>query len=199
MYRFGLNEKTGIDLPNEGKNKIDSLSKSNDTDYASASFGQGIALTPISTIRALSTIANGGILINPHVVKQINYKIGISKNIPIETHYRVIKRETSEEITRMLIYSVDKVLLDGTLRIPNYNIAVKTGTAQIAKEEGGGYSENEFLHSFVGYFPAYNPKFIILLYMVNPKGARFGSETLSKPFMDIVKFLINYYEVPPDR
>ena len=92
---------------------------------------------------------------------------------------------------------MDKVLLEGTLRIPNYSIAVKTGTAQIAK--AGGYAEDEFIHTFIGYFPAYNPKFIVFLYTINPKGARYGSETLSKPFNDIVKFLINYYEVPPDR
>ncbi|MCX6702116.1 MAG: penicillin-binding protein 2 [Candidatus Zambryskibacteria bacterium] len=199
MYGFGLGEKTGIDLPNEGRNLVDILNRSNDVEYASASFGQGIALTPISTIRALSVVANGGTLVNPHVVKQINYKIGISKSTPIDNSRRVIKRETSEEITRMLTYSVDKVLLGGTVRIPNYSIAAKTGTAQIAKEGGGGYLENEFLHSFVGYFPAYNPKFIILLYTVKPKGVNFGSETLTRPFMDLVKFLINYYEIPPDR
>ena len=199
MYSFGLNEKTGIDLPNEGRNLVDNLKSPRDIEHATASFGQGIALTPISTIRALSTIANGGVLINPHIVKQVNYKIGVSENKSAETYRRVIKRETSEEITRMLVHSVDKVLLGGTLHIPNYSVAAKTGTAQIAKEGGGGYYEDQFLHSFIGYFPAYNPKFIIFLYTINPKGIRYGSETLSKPFMDTVKFLINYYEVPPDR
>ena len=199
MYSFGLNEKTGIDLPNEGRNLVDNLKSPRDIEHATASFGQGIALTPVSTIRALSTIANGGVLINPHIVKQINYKIGVSENKSTETYRRVIKRETSEEITRMLVHSVDKVLLGGTLQIPNYSVAAKTGTAQMAKEGGGGYYEDQFLHSFIGYFPAYNPKFIIFLYTINPKGIRYGSETLSKPFMDTVKFLINYYEVPPDR
>ena len=178
---------------------VDNLKSPRDIEHATASFGQGIALTPVSTIRALSTIANGGVLINPHIVKQINYKIGVSENKSTETYRRVIKRETSEEITRMLVHSVDKVLLGGTLQIPNYSVAAKTGTAQMAKEGGGGYYEDQFLHSFIGYFPAYNPKFIIFLYTINPKGIRYGSETLSKPFMDTVKFLINYYEVPPDR
>jgi cell division protein FtsI/penicillin-binding protein 2 len=197
MYSFGVNEKTGIDLPNEGRNLVDNLESPRDIEHATASFGQGIALTPISTIRALSTIANGGILISPHIVKKIDYKIGISENVLIDTSRRVLKRETTEEVTRMLVYSVDNVLINGTLRIPNFSVAVKTGTAQIAKN--GKYAENEFLHSFIGYFPAYNPKFIIFLYTINPKGVRYGSETLSVPFMDTVKFLINYYEVPPDR
>jgi stage V sporulation protein D (sporulation-specific penicillin-binding protein) len=197
MYSFGLAEKTGIDLPNEGRNLVVNLKSPRDIEHATASFGQGIALTPISTIRALSVVANGGILVNPHIVKQINYKIGISKKMEIDTSHRVIKRETSEEVTRMLVHSVDKVLLEGTLHIPTHSVAAKTGTAQIVKN--GKYSEDEFLHSFIGYFPAYNPKFIIFLYTINPKGVRYGSESLSRPFIDIVKFLINYYEVPPDR
>ncbi len=199
MYAFGLNQKTGIDLPNEGRNLVQNLESPRDIEHATAAFGQGMALTPIATIRALSAVANGGTLPNPHLVKTINYTIGISKNRPIDSlPPRVIKAGTSEDLSRMLVYSVDKVLMSGTLRIPNYSIAAKTGTAQIAKPGGGGYTD-QVLHSFVGYFPAYNPKFIILLYMVNPKGARFGSETLTLPFMDLVKFLINYYEVLPDR
>ena len=199
MYAFGINEKTGIDLPNEGRTLVDNLKSPRDIEHATASFGQGIALTPVATIRALSAVANGGTLVSPHVVKRVDYKIGISKDTPIVLGPRVIKQSTSEELSRMLTYSVDKVLMNGTLRIPNFSVAAKTGTAQIANPNGGGYYDNQFLHSFVGYFPAYNPKFIILLYMVNPKGARFGSETLTVPFMGLVNFLINYYEVAPDR
>ncbi len=199
MYAFGLNEKTGIDLPNEGRDLVDNLKRPRDIEHATAAFGQGIALTPMATIRALSAVANGGTLVEPHVVKSINYKIGISKDTPIIAGPLVIKQATSEELSRMLVYSVDKVLMAGTLRIPNFSVAAKTGTAQIANPNGGGYYEDKFLHSFVGYFPAYNPKFIILLYMVNPKGPRFGSETLTVPFMNMVNFLINYYEVAPDR
>ena len=199
MYAFGLNEKTGIDLPNEGRNLLDNLKSPRDIEHATASFGQGIALTPVATIRALSAVANGGTLVFPHTVKSINYKIGVSKDTPVLTGPRVIKKETSDELSRMLVHSVDKVLMEGTLRIPNYSIAAKTGTAQIAKDDGSGYEEKKILHSFIGYFPAYNPKFIILFYMVDPKGARFGSETLTMPFMNLVNFLINYYEIPPDR
>ena len=199
MYSFGVNEKTGIDLPNEGRNLVDNLKSPRDIEHATASFGQGIALTPISTARALAVIANGGVLVNPHLVKSINYKVGVNKATPIDTSRRVIKRETTEEVARMMVYSADHVLMDGTLKIPNYSIAVKTGTAQIANPNGGGYYEDRVLHSFVGFFPAYNPKFIIFLYTINPKGVRFGSETLSRPFFDIAKFLINYYEVAPDR
>ncbi|MFZ2522601.1 MAG: penicillin-binding protein 2 [Minisyncoccia bacterium] len=199
MFKFGLQDKTNIELPNEARNLVNNLRGNIDIDFASASFGQGIALTPISTIKALATIANGGYLVDPHLVKRMDYKIGFSKSANIDRTKQVIKTSTAETVTRLLIYSMDNVLLNGTLKLPNYNVAVKTGTAQIAKKGGGGYAEGELLHSFVGYFPAYNPRFIILLYMVKPQGARYGSETLTIPFHETVKFLINYYEVPPDR
>lgn len=199
FYKFGLNEKTGIDLPNEGRNLVDNLKTSRDLEHATASFGQGIAMTPMSTVRALAAIANGGVLVHPHVVKEIQYKIGSSKKMEYVAELPIIKPETATEVSRMMTWSVDNVLANGTLKIPQHSVAAKTGTAQVAKEGGGGYHEDKVLHSFVGFFPTYKPRFIIFLYMNDPKGARFGSETLSFPFMNIVHFLINYYEIPPDR
>jgi stage V sporulation protein D (sporulation-specific penicillin-binding protein) len=197
MYKFGLDTKTGVDLPNEAKNLVTNLKSPRDIEHVTASFGQGIALTPVSTVRALSTIANGGYLIHPHVATKIKYKIGITKDIEFAPGEQVIQRKTAEEVTRMMVRSVDEYLRGGKLKLPNYSVAVKTGTAQIAS--GGSYSEDDFLHSFVGFFPAYNPKFLVFLYTVKPRGVQYSSESLSDPFFDITKFLINYYEIPPDR
>jgi cell division protein FtsI/penicillin-binding protein 2 len=147
----------------------------------------------------LATIANGGLLVSPHLVKSINYKLGFNKVSKFDNAPRVLSRETTEHMATLLTYSFDNVLSNGQYKIPNYSIAVKTGTAQVAKQNGRGYEEDKFLHSFVGYFPSYNPKFIVFMYMVNPKGAKYSSETLTGPFSELVKFLINYYEVPPDR
>jgi stage V sporulation protein D (sporulation-specific penicillin-binding protein) len=199
MYRFGLDKKTGIDLPNEGKDLVDNLKSPRDIEHATASFGQGIALTPLATVRALAAIANGGTLIQPHVVKRIEYKMGWTKDVSPPPGERVIKPETARAVAGLMTYSVDNVLLGGTTKLPNYNVAAKTGTAQIAKKGGGGYSETEILHSFIGWVPSYNPRFLIFLYTVNPKGVKYGSETLTLPFHSIVEFLTNYYEIPPDR
>ena len=99
----------------------------------------------------------------------------------------------------MLVKVFDKALLGGILKQEHYSIAAKTGTAQIAIPGGGGYYEDRFLHSFFGYFPAHDPKFIVFLVAVEPHGAEFASATLARPFLDIAKYLINYYNVPPDR
>ena len=197
MYDFGVSEKTGIDLPNESRNLTDTLKSNRDIEHFTASFGQGISLSPINTARVLSSIANGGMLIYPHVVSKINYRIGTSKTVELPPSRRVMKQSTAEEVSRMMVWSVDNVLANGKDKLDHYSVAAKTGTAQVV--ENGAYSSDKFLHSFVGFFPAYDSKFFIFLYMMNPKGAQFSSETLTTPFSRMVNFLVNYYELPPDR
>ena len=199
FYSFGLGEKTDIDLPGESLNLISNLSEGRDIEFASASFGQGIALTPVSTARAMAVLGNGGYLITPHIIERIDYKGGLSEKIDFPKGKQVIKKETSEEITRMLVQVVDKALLGGERKMEHYSVAAKTGTAQLLREDGLGYYEDRFLHTFFGYFPAYEPKFLILLFTKDPKGEKYASHTLTDPFMNLTKFLINYYELPPDR
>lgn len=196
---YKLGSETGIDLPNEAFGLVDNLNSPRDVEYATASFGQGIAMTPIAVTRALATLGNGGHLVTPHIVKKINFVDGTERELRYPEGTQVIKPETSEEISRMLTVVVDDALRGGTVALPNHSIAAKTGTAQIADPVNGGYYDDKFLHSFFGYFPSYDPEFIIFLYTVEPKGVRYASETLTTPFMDLTKFLINYYSIPPDR
>jgi cell division protein FtsI/penicillin-binding protein 2 len=196
---FGLGEKTGIDLPNEASGLIDTLKHNNDVEFVTAAFGQGIAVSPIETIRAGASIANGGYLVTPHVVKEINYRVGLDKNVEPAKGARVLKEDTALQVTRMLINNVDTSLLDGKAKNPRYSVGAKTGTAQLVSKGSSGYAEDQYLHSFIGFLPAYNPKFIVFLYTVNPRGVNYASDSLAKPFIELTKYLINYYQIPPDR
>ncbi len=200
FYKFGLGEKTNIDLPNESAPLTQNLKKG-DVEHATASFGQGIAMTPVGTIRALSVIANDGYLVNPHVVSKIQYSIGTFKNIEpkkLDEKDKILKQSTVDEVKSMLVYNVDNALLNGTRKNPRYSIAAKTGTAQIASANGG-YFDYKNMHTFIGFFPAYKPKFIVFMYTVYPKKAQYASESLANSFLDLSDFLIQYYEIAPDR
>ena len=137
-------------------------------------------------------------MVTPHLVKQINYDDGTTREVQYPKGAQVWSEETSETVSRMLTVVVDEALRGGGVALPNHTISAKTGTAQISNPDGG-YYDDRYLHSFFGYFPSYDPKFIVLLYTVEPKGVEYASETLTTPFMDVTKFLINYYNIPPDR
>jgi cell division protein FtsI/penicillin-binding protein 2 len=168
-------------------------------EFDTASFGQGIATTPVETARALATLANGGLLVTPHFVKAIHYDTGITKTLNWPEPAQVLKPETTLAVSRMLTSVVDLSLANGAIKNEHYSVAAKTGTAQINNPAGGGYYADKYLHSFFGYFPSYNAKFIIFLFAFKPNGAPFASQTWAPPFHTLTQFLINYYTVPPDR
>lgn len=199
LLSYGIKDKTGIDLPNETSGLVSNLNSPREIEYANAAFGQGIALTPIEMIRALASLSNGGNLVVPHIVERIKYNDGSSKEIKYPITRAKITKETTEVISGMLVTLMDKVIKGGQGKLEHFSLAVKTGTAQVADNTTGGYYEDRYTHSFVGYFPAYDPKFMVFLYAVNPKDVPYAATTWSDPFLDITKFLLNYYEVPPDR
>jgi cell division protein FtsI/penicillin-binding protein 2 len=199
LLSYGIKNKTGIDLPNETSGLVSNLNSPREIEYANAAFGQGIALTPIELVRALASLGNGGNLVTPHLIKELKYDNGSSKEMVYPVTPAKITKKTSEEITRMLVTVMDKAIKGGLAKLEHFSVAVKTGTAQVADNINGGYYTDRNTHSFVGYFPAYDPKFIVFLYAVNPKGVPYAATTWTDPFLDITKFLLNYYEIPPDR
>lgn len=190
--------KTGIDLPSEGHALIGNLSKPQQVNDDTAAFGQGIAVTPIQMIRAEAAIANHGVMVEPHLVKAIELNSGITRSLDWSGQTQVFSADAARETTAMMVELMDQKLMNGKAKIPTMTVAAKTGTAQLT-DGHGGYATDKFFHSFTGFFPAYNPRFIILLYTDYPKGVTYASETLDSTFLDLVHFLIDYYQVPPDR
>jgi len=197
---LGMDTETGIDLPSEINGTLANLqSPGLDVNYDTASFGQGIALTPVEMIRALGALANHGAIVTPHLATAIRLDNGVTRPLSWGTPTQVFQPSSAATVTNMLITVVDTALLNGKAKNPDYTVAAKTGTAQIAAPGGGYYPGNIFFHSFFGYFPATNPRFIILLYTIRPQGVEYASETLTTSFLDLTHFLTNYYAIPPDR
>jgi len=196
---LGLGTETGIDLPNEIHGDIHNLNSPRDVEYDTASFGQGIATTPVETIRALASLANNGAIVTPHVATAIRLESGVVKKLSWGDSKHVFTPQAVAETTNMLVNVVDVNLGNGKVKIPTTSVAAKTGTAQIAGPDGKYIGGGVYFHSFFGYFPAHDPKFAILLFTREPQHVEYASETLTAPFMNLTHFLINYYELPPDR
>ena len=200
---FRFDDVTRIDLPKEVPGLVDNLENGGEVEFATASYGHGIAVTPIATIRAFASLANGGFIIEPYVVEEVQHPqrggiiTGVENRFTRERN-RVFSSETVDQVTAYLVRAYDRGVLGGTLRNPRYSIAAKTGTAQLIDPSTGKYAEGKFLHSFFGYFPADNPRFIIFLFAVDPQ-AEFASTTLATPFSKLTTFLIEHYALPPNR
>ncbi len=192
---YGFGEKLGIDLPGEVAGNLTNLRIGHDVEYATASFGQGIAVTPMELTMALSALGNGGRIMRPYIVESTSNGYVAEPQLIKQ----VISPETSKIVTTMLISVVDNALAGGRVKKSGYTIAAKTGTAQISGSNGGVYSATDFLHTFFGYFPATNPRFIIVMFLDRPRQVLYASETLTDPFIHMTDFLINYYTIPPDR
>lgn len=196
MKAFG--QKTGIDLPHEGRALLGNLSTAQQVNFDNMAFGQGIAETPVQMVRALGALANGGEMVEPHLVSAVRLDSGIVRGLDWSRTERLFSAEAARETTVMMTAVVDEKLDNGKAKIPTMSVAAKTGTAQLT-DGRGGYYQDRYFHSFVGFFPSYAPRFIILLYTNDPQGVIYASETLNATFLDLVHFLIEYYAVPPSR
>ncbi|MDD2823034.1 MAG: penicillin-binding protein 2 [Candidatus Daviesbacteria bacterium] len=195
IQKFGIGKLTQIDLEDEVSPDIRLKKDWKEIDYATATFGQGIAVTPIQMIRAVASIANGGYLVEPHVVKSINTKDKVTTIKP-KIIGQPISRETAYTVTQMMVKAVDEGEA-GSYAPKNYKIAGKTGTAQIPI--AGHYDAARYVASFVGFAPADNPKFIMLVRYVEPTSSIYGTSTAAPTFFEIAKELFSYYQITPDR
>ncbi len=195
IQSFGFGEPSDIDLQDESSPGIRSKNSRKEIDLATASFGQGIAVTPIQMVRAVAVIANGGNLMEPHVVKEIKDEKG-SFEIKPKVIRQVIKGSSAQTMKEMMVAAVE----EGEARvfkIKGFRIAGKTGTAQIPV--AGHYDPTKTIASFVGFAPADNPKFVMLVRFDEPSASIFGAETAAPTFFNIARQLFVYYKIAPSE
>ncbi|KKR32806.1 MAG: Peptidoglycan glycosyltransferase [Candidatus Falkowbacteria bacterium GW2011_GWF2_39_8] len=199
VKKFGFGEKTGIELETESPGNISNISskKVRPINAATASFGQGITVTALQMIGSYVAIANGGILMKPYIVKEIVNPNGEKVTTQPKQIRRVITEKTASLLTGMLVRTVEEGHAKRA-QVPGYYVAGKTGTAQVASSDSKGYGA-QTIHSFIGYTPINDPKFVIMTLLNDPKDARFAESTAVPLFGEIAKFALNFYQVPQER
>ncbi len=196
---FGLGHKTNVDLPGELKPYMQHYSKWDGLKKNNMAFGQGIALTPIQLATAFSSVINGGILYQPYVVDRVAGDDGVvvRRNTP-----KVVRRVVSPKVSESMRTMLEHVVSDGTGKnaaIDGYRIGGKTGTAQISSP--GGYLNGEYLASFIGFFPANNPQYLMLFMFLKPQADiyynKFGGAVAAPVFKEVAKRIIKYNNILP--
>lgn len=198
LKNFGFGEKTGIDCPGETSGILSSYQRWTKIDNAAIAFGQGISVSAIQLITAVSAIANGGVLMKPYVVKAITDKDGaILEKIEPHPVRRVISPETAEAVIKMM----EKVTEEGgtgtKAALEGYRVCGKTGTAQKI-DENGTYARGKYTSSFVGFVPAENPEAAILVMVDEPQKAHYGGVVAAPVFKKIALQTLNFMNIPPD-
>jgi cell division protein FtsI/penicillin-binding protein 2 len=193
---MGFGQSTGVDLPGESAGNLDNLRTKRRINFMTASFGQGITATPLQLVTAFSAIANGGRLMRPYIVDAVVDGDGHRTATVPELAGTPFSARTAAELRLMLTSVVDRGF--DKARIARYDVAGKTGTAQIASPDGG-YLEGQYNHTFVGFAPTPDPKFTIFIRMERPQGVTFAADSLSPAFREMSLFMLNYLNIPPTR
>lgn len=177
---FGFGEKTGVDLNGESNGILFNVDQIGDLELATTAFGQGVSVTPIQQITAVSAAINGGILYKPYIVKSLNEPE--TNSVIVENYPQVVRKVISEDTSDKVRYALESVVANGTGRnayIPNYRVGGKTGTAQ--KVQDGKYLVGNYILSFIGFLPADNPEVVIYIAVDNPKGVTQYGGTVAAP------------------
>lgn len=195
---FGFGIKTGVEQADESPGRVNPPSSSN-VNYANMSFGQGLRVTMLQQVQGYAAIANGGTLYQPYLVQEVIH----SDNSKTYTKPKVIKdhiisAQTASDVTTMLEGVVDRGTGQAT-KIPGYEIAGKTGTAQVPAADGNGYDPKKNIGSFTGYGPVPDPKFVMMVRINEPKTPGFAESTTVPVFGQITAWLLRYLAVAPSK
>ena len=198
IRKFGFGEKASIRLPGVSSGLLGKRKNWTELSLASISFGHEIAVTPLQMVVALSAIANGGTLMEPHITKALMREGKIIEEVKPKRIRRVISEKTSRQMKEILKFAVK----DGTGKkaaVDGFDVAGKTGTAQKYIAATRSYSKTEYVSSFIGYAPADAPRIVILVMIDNPKGVNWGGVVAAPVFREIASKSLRYLNVPSSK
>jgi len=195
VRKFGIGRVTGVDLPGEvpGMLRAPGDPLWHTIDMATQSYGQGVQVTPLQMATSVACVANQGVLMRPHAVLKIEDAAGTEAPGPQPVR-KVLSPETARTLTDMLVSVVDTTVTQA--KVPGYRLAGKTGTASIPT--ASGYEEKDVIASFVGYGPADDPQFLILIRIDRPQVHKTGAEAAAPAFRNMAQWLLTYDKIPPN-
>lgn len=198
MMKFGFGERTGIEFDNEHPGYIEHFTRWADSELVTHAFGQGITVTPLQMATAYAAIANGGTLMQPHIVDKIIEKNGRVSETQSHAIHTVITEDTTQQITAMLTSAVENGVASNA-QVDNHYIAAKTGTSQTYKYGKPLKGAGTTITSIVGFGPIENPQFVLYVKLDRPRSSEWADSTAAYLFRDIATYLYDYLGIPPDK
>lgn len=196
LTKFGFGQSTGIDLQGETVPPLKPRNSWYDVDLATTGFGQGISVTPIELLSAFSALANNGKMMQPRVVTAVENANGEIKTMSPVVKGTPVSEKTAKVMTEILVNAVENGEAQWA-KLKGYRIAGKTGTASIPLK--GHYDQSSTIASFIGFAPADNPKFVMLVILDRPTTSIYAADTAAPLFFDISRDLLDYYGIPPSE
>jgi cell division protein FtsI (penicillin-binding protein 3) len=197
ITRFGFGSKTGIELPGETGGLVRNVKRWQPSSIGSIAMGQEVGVTPVQMVAAICALANDGLRIAPHIIREVRNEAGVVVYQPQPEQHRVVSAETAIALRGML----EGVTLHGTAKkaqLDGYSAAGKTGTAQKIDPKTRAYSKTKFVGSFVGFAPVSNPQVVIIVVMDEPAGAYHGGDVAAPVFREVAENILPILGVMPD-
>jgi cell division protein FtsI/penicillin-binding protein 2 len=191
VRRLGFGEPTGVDYPGEEQGIVPELDDYSGSSMGNLPIGQGLSVTPLQMAAGYAAIANGGNLVQPRLITEA----GGEARTPESAGERVISAQTSRQLRGMLEGVLDPGGTAAEVEVPGYDLAGKTGTAE--KAEDGGYSETDYVASFVGFAPAADPQLLVAVMVDEPTYVHTGAEVAAPVFGQIAEFALPYLGISP--
>lgn len=198
-HLFGFGKVTGIELPGEEEGILYKPDEMVDSDIATMSIGQSIAVTPLQLVTAMSAVANNGILLKPHIVKSIRNANG---SLYMETQVEPLRKTIDPAVDKTLVGLLEQVVATGggqKAKVRGYRVAGKTGTAQKVNDDGSGYGEGKYIASFLGFGPVEDPQIALLVMIDEPSGVFYGGQIAAPVASRILSQVFRYLRIEPSE